>query len=260
MKCVLRRTYVIWSMLACSTCKRQETSLWNGRWLVLVISLVKLSQRACKALMQFTILPYICNKCMSFLVFLQGSFCQSQLKVGLAGTGKCMELTFIYWFVKFYSQMKKFAAWAYCKSKRWCQLPTWWLLTVCPPETYESNFIHDDFVQFRKQHLRLKATLSSIVLSQQCCEMYFISLTVAKPLWDFTTTHCRNRSPLKLLVGSPPGSESDASVIFFVSGYIDRSISHRRKCPHCKELLVEVWCSRTSRMCAEKARPTFRNC
>jgi len=52
----------------------------------------------------------------------------------------------------------------------------------CPPKTYESNFIHHDFVQFKKQHLRLKAILSSTVLSQQCCEVYFISLTVAKPL------------------------------------------------------------------------------
>jgi len=34
-----------------------------------------------------------------------------------------------------------------------------------PPETYESNFTPHDFVQFRKQHSRLKAILSSIVLS-----------------------------------------------------------------------------------------------
>jgi len=46
--------------------------------------------------------------------------------------------------------------------------------------------------------------------------------------------------PLKLLVGSTPGSESDASVICFVSGYIGCSISYRRKSPVCKELLVEV--------------------
>jgi len=46
------------------------------------------------------------------------------------------------------------------------------------PKTYESNFIHHDFVQFGKQHSRYKAILSSIVLSQQCCEVYFISLTV----------------------------------------------------------------------------------
>jgi len=46
--------------------------------------------------------------------------------------------------------------------------------------------------------------------------------------------------PLKLLVGSAPRLESDASVICFVSGYIDRSISYRRKCPGSKELLVEV--------------------
>jgi len=62
------------------------------------------------------------------------------------------------------------------------------------------------------------------------------------------------------LVGSSPGSENDASAICFVSGYIGRSICYRRKCPGCKELLVEVWWLRTSRMCAERACPTFRNC
>jgi len=47
-----------------------------------------------------------------------------------------------------------------------------------PPKTYESNFFHHDFVQFGKQHSRYKAILPSIVLSQQCCEVYFISPTV----------------------------------------------------------------------------------
>ena len=42
---------------------------------------------------------------------------------------------------------------------------------IAPPKTYESNFIHHDFVQFGKQHSRYKAILSSIVLSQQCCEV-----------------------------------------------------------------------------------------
>ena len=51
-----------------------------------------------------------------------------------------------------------------------------------PPKTYESNFIHHNFVQFEKQHSRYKAILSSNVLSQQCCEVYIISLTVAKAL------------------------------------------------------------------------------
>jgi len=50
-----------------------------------------------------------------------------------------------------------------------------------PPKSYESNFIHHDFLQFEKQHLRYKAILPSIVLSQQFCEVYFISLTVVNP-------------------------------------------------------------------------------
>ena len=43
------------------------------------------------------------------------------------------------------------------------------------PKTYECNFIHHDFVQFVKQHSRYKAILPSIVSSQHCCEVYFIS-------------------------------------------------------------------------------------
>ena len=50
-----------------------------------------------------------------------------------------------------------------------------------PPKTCESNFSHHEFVQFGKQHSRYKAILPSNVLSQQCCEVYFISLTVVNP-------------------------------------------------------------------------------
>jgi len=61
-----------------------------------------------------------------------------------------------------------------------------------PPKTYESNIIHHDFLQFRKQHSRYNVSLLSIVLSQQCWEVYFI--TVAKLLWDFTKYYW-NRPP-----------------------------------------------------------------
>ena len=43
-----------------------------------------------------------------------------------------------------------------------------------PPKTSESNFSHHDFVEIGKQHSRYKAILSSIVLSQQCCKVYYI--------------------------------------------------------------------------------------
>jgi len=56
-----------------------------------------------------------------------------------------------------------------------------WTLEA-PPKTYKSNSFHYDFVQFGKHHSRCKAIFSSIVLSQKCCEVYFISLAVAKPL------------------------------------------------------------------------------
>jgi len=49
-----------------------------------------------------------------------------------------------------------------------------------PTKTYESNFIHHNFVQFGKQHLRHEAILSSNVSPQQGCKVHFISLAVAK--------------------------------------------------------------------------------
>jgi len=57
--------------------------------------------------------------------------------------------------------------------------PGWWQLWRSPPKTYESNFAHHDFVQFEKQHSRYKVILPPIVVLEQCCKEYFISLTVA---------------------------------------------------------------------------------
>jgi len=71
------------------------------------------------------------------------------------------------------------------------------------PKTNVTNFIHHDFLQFGNQRIktnssnsldmlelsqcsRFKVILSSIVLSQQCCEVYFISLTAEKPILDLT--------------------------------------------------------------------------
>jgi len=48
---------------------------------------------------------------------------------------------------------------------------------IARPQTYESYFVHHDFLQFGKEHSQFKAILPSIVLSQQCCDVYFISLT-----------------------------------------------------------------------------------
>jgi len=53
---------------------------------------------------------------------------------------------------------------------------------IAPSETYKSNPIHHNFVQFKKQNSRYKVILSSIVLSQQFCEACFISL-----FWDLAT-------------------------------------------------------------------------
>jgi len=47
------------------------------------------------------------------------------------------------------------------------------------------------------------AVLSSIVLSQDCCEVYFTSLAVAMPWWHLTRQYYRNReiAPLPNLTG-----------------------------------------------------------
>jgi len=58
-----------------------------------------------------------------------------------------------------------------------------------PSNTYESNFIHDDFVQFGKQHLRRMVNFTTIVSSQQCYEVYFITLAEAKPCWALTAKY-----------------------------------------------------------------------
>jgi len=47
-----------------------------------------------------------------------------------------------------------------------------------PPKTCECNFIHHHFEQFGRQHSRYQAILPLFVLSQQCREVFFISITV----------------------------------------------------------------------------------
>ena len=66
---------------------------------------------------------------------------------------------------------------------------------IVPPKTNESNFIHHDFAQFGKQYSRYKGILPSTVLSQQCCEAYFISLAVVNPWWYLTKKFYWNRPP-----------------------------------------------------------------
>jgi len=62
------------------------------------------------------------------------------------------------------------------------------------------------FVQFRKQHSRLKAILSSTVLSQQYCEVYFI--TEIAPLTQWRADGGRTgRRPRASKAGEHPESE-----------------------------------------------------
>jgi len=71
--------------------------------------------------------------------------------------------------------------------------------------TLKPYFIHHDIVQFGKQHSRCKAILSSTVLSQQFCKVYFISLTVAKLLWN-SLRNITEIAPLRLLAGYAPAT------------------------------------------------------
>jgi len=52
---------------------------------------------------------------------------------------------------------------------------------IALPKTYEFNLIYHDCVQFEKQHSQYKAIFPSTVLSQKCCETYFIFLKVVNP-------------------------------------------------------------------------------
>jgi len=97
---------------------------------------------------------------------------------------------------------------------------------IVPPKTCESNFIHHNVLQSGKQHSRYKAKLSSIVLSQQCCEVYSISLTVAKPLWDLTTKYYWNL-PHNLAGWILPGHRSTTYVSRAV-GFLIGKVNWRR--------------------------------
>jgi len=88
------------------------------------------------------------------------------------------------------------------------------------PTTYESNFIHHDFVQFGKQHSWYKAILLSSILSQQCCEAYFIFLTVAKLLRDLTTKYYWNCHLPNLIYWLDPPLAAITSLVIVFRGAI----------------------------------------
>ena len=79
-----------------------------------------------------------------------------------------------------------------------------------PPKTYESNFVDYDFIQFGKEHSRYKAILSSIVLSQPCCKVYYCTSLLQK--WSRNETWLYQISlkltPLTLLAAFAPDCET----------------------------------------------------
>jgi len=75
---------------------------------------------------------------------------------------------------------------------------------VGPPKTYESSIIHHHFIQFRKKHSRYKAILLATVLSQQCYDVYFTSLTVVNPRMRLDYQILLKSPPLNLQAGSVP--------------------------------------------------------
>jgi len=77
---------------------------------------------------------------------------------------------------------------------------------IAPPKTNESNFIHHDFVQFRKKHSRYNAILPYIIWSHRWSIGYFISLTVVNPQMTLDYQILLKSSPLNLLAGSTPAA------------------------------------------------------
>jgi len=69
-------------------------------------------------------------------------------------------------------------------------------------------------LQIGKQHSRYKAILSSTVLSQQCCEVYFIPLTVAKTLYNLITKYYWNRPSPNLTGWIRPWRHERCKVFF----------------------------------------------
>jgi len=52
---------------------------------------------------------------------------------------------------------------------------------IAPLKPTKVAFFHHDFLQFGKQYPQYKVILQSIVLPQQCCEVYFVCLTIVNP-------------------------------------------------------------------------------
>ena len=78
---------------------------------------------------------------------------------------------------------------------------------IAPLKTYESNFIHQDFVQFEKQHSRHKSIFPFIVLSEQCSEVQILRLSYSsEPALNLTTKYYW-MSPLTLPAGTAPVSK-----------------------------------------------------
>jgi len=72
-------------------------------------------------------------------------------------------------------------------------------------KTYGNNCVHHDLYNstIRKTAFATLGYFASPVLSQQCCEVDFISVTVVNPRWDLTTKNYWNPPPhLNLQAGS----------------------------------------------------------
>ena len=70
---------------------------------------------------------------------------------------------------------------------------------IAPPKTYESNFVHHYFVQFEKQHLRIRChfVVHCFVTGVFGSILHFC-YSIAVLLWDLTAKYYRNRPPPSL--------------------------------------------------------------
>ena len=84
------------------------------------------------------------------------------------------------------------------------------------------------FCNSGKRHSRCKDILWSYVLSQQCCDVYFISLTVGKPLWNLTPNITEITPPNPILAGSALTAQSQFLRLFVQNVLPCRAKKHSR--------------------------------
>ena len=107
------------------------------------------------------------------------------------------------------------------------------------PKTCASNFINQDFLQFRKQLSRHKAGLLSIILPQHCCEVYFIPLTVSEAVVRLDCQILLKLPSLTLLAGPGPATRQAFSCIN-MNSRLNRQVLRIHQKTYCHYLTTSI--------------------